>query len=91
MGVLSVSKVAEGELIPLGGKQGILFSKSCHLEGSWGLRFPHGREGKCTGHQRGLNVLMLVNWGGVPVFDPWLQDILGCLDGVRQRFGGKGG
>lgn len=29
--------------------------------------------------------------GGVPVFDPWLQDILGCLDGVRQRFGGKGG
>jgi len=35
---------------------------------------------------------MLVNLeGGVPVFDPWLQDILGCLDGVRQRFGGKGG
>lgn len=49
------------------------------------------REGKCTGHQSELKVLMLVNWGVVPVFGPWLQDILRCLDGVRERFGGRGG
>lgn len=39
-GALSVSKAAEGALTPLGGKQGTPLSKSCHVEGPWGPRFP---------------------------------------------------